>query len=345
MSGALVRSKSPLARGATLSAAKPSVAPEVAPAALKPEAHAQPDGYIPFKVRFQAWWEGVEPEALVRKGQKSRAAPRRSIEVDAKADLPLDTNWSAARIRICDQVWGEGFTAPGGAEYGLEYIGPFPEGRACRLLDMSAGLGGRIAEIAQNGNITVSGLERDAEFADHAQERAARLAQDNVQPIAHYNPERLDLQGIKYDTIVAREVFCGVPDKLALLGALRNGMRQGGVLAFTDFALAEFDQNEGPVMENWDRTEPFRPQPWSVDEYQDHLDVLRFDVVNFEDDTDKYRSLVVNAWKRIAEGLESEGLDRAYVDALISEAELWPHRIRALESGQLRLLKVTVRNK
>lgn len=347
MSGALVRSKSPLARGATLSAAKPAAAPAKlrGAAALKPEAHAQSDGYIPFKIRFQAWWEGVEPEALVRRGQKSRAAPQRSIEVDAGPEIPSGTNRSSSRIRICDQVWGDGFTGPGGAEYGLEHIGPFPQESECRLLDMSAGLGGRIAEIAQNPNIVITGLERDAEFADHAQERAARLAQDNVQPITLYNPDRLDLRGVKYDTIVAREVFCGVGDKLALLGALRNGMRNSGVLAFTDFVLAEFDQNEGPVMENWDRTEPVRPQPWSMDEYRDRLDTLNFDVINFEDDTDRYRDLVVTAWKRIANGLESEGLDRAYVDVLITEAELWLHRMRALESGQLRLLKATVRNR
>lgn len=343
MSGALIRSKSPLARGATLSAAKPAAAS--VPAALKPEAHAQPDGYIPFKIRFQAWWEGVEPEALVRKGQKSRAAPQRSIALDAREDLPPDTNWSAARVRICDQVWGEGFTGPGGAEYGLEHIGPFPQAGECKLLDMSAGLGGRIAVIAQNPDIVISGLERDAEFADHAQERAARLAQDNVLPIVHYNPDRLDLHGGKFDAIVAREVFCGVAEKLALLGALRRGVRNGGVLAFTDLVLAEFDQNEGPVMENWARTEPVRPQPWSMDEYRDRLEALNFDIVNFEDDSDRYRDLVVTAWKRLANGLESEGLDRAFVDALITEAELWLHRMRALESGQLRLLKVTVRNK
>ena len=74
-----------------------------------------------------------------------------------------------------------------------------------------------------------------------------------MQPITLYNPDRLDLRGVKYDTIVAREVFCGVGDKLALLGALRNGMRNSGVLAFTDFVLAEFDQNEGPVRPPWRR--------------------------------------------------------------------------------------------
>jgi hypothetical protein len=82
-----------------------------------------------------------------------------------------------------------------------------------------------------------------------------------------------------------------------------------------------------------------------MDEYRDRLEALNFNVVNFEDDSDRYRDLVVTAWKRLANGLESEGLNRAYVDALIAEAELWLHRMRALESGQLRLLKATVRNR
>jgi cyclopropane fatty-acyl-phospholipid synthase-like methyltransferase len=346
MAGTLVRSKSPLQRGKTLSAAKPGAAPAATPAsALKPEAHAKDDGYIPFKIRFQAWWEGVEPSAIVRKGQKARnVAPQRVIELDAEADLLPETEPGAARIRICDRVWGEGFTGPGGADYGLEHATPFSRGRSSTALDLTAGLGGRVADIARDKDVTVTGYDRDEEFVDHAQQRAARAELPNVKPITVYNPERLNLQGLRYDTIVARDLFYTVPDKLALMGALRNGLRQGGILAFTDFALAEFDQNEGAVMEQWQATEPYRPHPWSIDEYQECFEALDFDVVNVEDDTANYRNLVVGAWQDFAGNLDSSGLDRAFVDTLVPEAELWLHRMRALECGQLCLLKVTLRS-
>jgi len=346
MSGTLVRSQSPLTRGKTLSAARPSPASaKTQSAVVKPEEHAQSDGYIPFKIRFQAWWEGVEPGAIVRKGQKQQSvAPERAIELDSEPELPPETILGAARVRICDQVWGDGFAQPGGATYGLEHAGSFPRGAKSEVLDLSAGLGGRITELATENGFKVTGMDRDEELVDYAQQRAELAQLDNVKTITQYNPDRLNLRGLKYDGIVARDVFFTVPEKLGLMGTIRGGLRQGGILALTDFVLAEHDQNEGPVMEQWQETEPVRPMPWSIDEYHDCLTALHFDILNFEDDTDAYRDLIVSAWHGFANGLDSNGLDRAFVDALIPEAELWMHRVRALESGQLRLLKATVCN-
>ena len=54
-----------------------------------PEAHAKADGYIPFRERFRAWWHGVEPAAVVKKGQKAKTTcTKRLIELDDKEDLP-----------------------------------------------------------------------------------------------------------------------------------------------------------------------------------------------------------------------------------------------------------------
>jgi SAM-dependent methyltransferase len=338
------RSKPNLASAKRLSA-KPEAKPAAAVETVDPEAHAKSDGYIPFKIRFQAWWDGIEPEALVRRGQKTRIKRTgRIIEVEARSDLPADSNWAAARVRICDSVWGEGFVAPGGAHYALDKVLPFPPGRDTSVLDLSAGLGGRMAELARDAHVTVAGLEQDAEFVDHAQERAARADRTGVLPIDTFNPERLNLRGVKYHCIVARELFFTVADKTALLTTLRDGLRRNGTLSFADFVLAEFDQNEGPVMEQWHRTEPLTPRPWPIDAYRASLEELGLETVHFEDDSEHYRGLVIGAWRRFLDGLDSNRLDRAFVGALMPEAEMWLHRMRALESGQLRLIRVTARH-
>ena len=117
-------------------------------------------------------------------------------------------------------------------------------------------------------------------------------------------------------------------------------MRKGGGLAFTDFVLAEPDQNEGAVMRRWHETEPVPPRPWSLKEYETRLPELNLSVFEFEDDSKPYREMVVRAWQAYADGLDSVAFDRTLVDALMQEAELWLHRIRAIESGQLRVLRV-----
>ena len=314
------------------------------PARAAPETHAKSDGYIPFRERFRAWWHGVEPAAVVKKGQKANTAyTKRLIELDDKDDLPPQADWGAARTRICEQVWGYGHVAPGEASYVVETAQPFSTRPESLVLDLSAGLGGRISEIARDPDVTVTGMERDAEFADLAIERMKQLERRNIRPVETYNPERLNLAGLKYDCIIAREAFYTVEDKLALLGVLRNGLRQKGALAFTDFVLAEADQNEGSVMQGWQKCEPATPRPWSLDEYRSALQGLNLNVIEFQDDTEYFREMILHAWRNYVDSLETVTFDRTLVDALMGEAQLWLHRVRALESGQLRVLRVFAR--
>jgi ubiquinone/menaquinone biosynthesis C-methylase UbiE len=324
--------------------AKPPVRSREALKPPEPEANAKSDGYIPFRDRFRAWWDGAEPGALVRKGQKPKlSSAGRAIELDRKPSLPAEEFHGAARVRVCDNVWGQGFVAPGGATYAVEMARPFSTRSEASVLDLSAGLGGRVGEIAKDSAVKIVAMERDQEFSENASERAKLGTLSNLPAIQHLNPERLNLNGLKYDCVMARELFFTIPDKLALLGTLRNGLRKNGALAFTDFVLAEPDQNEGSVMDQWHKTEPVPPQPWSIGEYRGRLESLNLRIVEFEDDTEFYRKMVLQAWQDYADGLEQVLFDEGLVDALMREAELWLHRVRALESGQLKVLRVHAR--
>ncbi len=313
-------------------------------ARAQPEANAKSDGYIPFRDRFRAWWDGVEPEAVVRKGQKSNVTRvQRAIKLDENADLEPAEERGAARVRICDRVWGKGFVAPGNATYAVEVARPFSSRKEATVLDLSAGLGGRAEEIAKDPDIKVVGMERDLEFAENASERVKSSDQHNLQPIKAFNPDRLDLNGMKFDCVIARELFFSVADKLELLATIRNGLRAKGTLSFTDFVLTEPDLNEGAVMSQWHETEPVAPQPWSLGVYRSRLESLNFSIVEFEDESERFRKLVLQAWREFVDDLEHVAFDKALVDALMQEAELWLHRNRAIESGQLRVLRVFAR--
>ena len=340
MSDPLARSKS----SKPPKSAKPAAEPRTSAARTAPEAYAKADGYIPFRDRFRAWWDGVEPEAVVRKGQKAKTSyTKRLIELDDKNDLPPQADWGAARTRVCEQVWGYGCVGPGDGRYVVESARPFSSRPDSFVLDLSAGLGGRVSEIARDPDATVTGLERDQEFVDTASERIKKLDRRNIRSIEFYNPDRLDLGGLKYDCIIAREAFFTIEDKLAFLGTLRNGLRRKGTLAFTDFVLTEADQNEGQVMREWQKNEPAIPKPWAMEEYRSALSGLGLKAIEFEDDSEYYRDMVLHAWRDYVDGLENVDFDRTLVDALMREAQLWHHRIRAIECGQLRVLRVVAR--
>ena len=83
--------------------------------------------------------------------------------------------------------------------------------------------------------------------------------------------------------------------------------------------------------------------PGSLEEYHTALFGLNLNAAEFEDDSDYFRELVLHAWRNYVDGLEDVTFDRTTVDALMREAQLWLHRVRALESGQLRLIRVFAR--
>jgi hypothetical protein len=65
---------------------------------------------------------------------------------------------------------------------------------------------------------------------------------------------------------------------------------------------------------------------------------LRFDVKSMDDATKEYVANIQNGWKAMVESLKSGSFSRSYVDALMTEGQVWLARSRALESGQLRLV-------
>ena len=95
MADPLVRSKSPKAFRPAKAAAKARKSSKSKTGSrAAPETHAKADGYIPFRERFRAWWHGVEPAAVVKKGQKAKTNfTKRLIELDDKDDLPPQADW------------------------------------------------------------------------------------------------------------------------------------------------------------------------------------------------------------------------------------------------------------
>lgn len=146
MADPLARSKPPKSQKSARTTAKRKGKPAARkkdPKRVKPEVHAKSDGYIPFRERFRAWWHGVEPAAVVRKGQKPKTSyTKRLIELDDEQDLPPQADLGAARTRLCDQIWGYGYIGPGAGRYLVDTAQPFSRRTESSVLDLSAGLGG-----------------------------------------------------------------------------------------------------------------------------------------------------------------------------------------------------------
>lgn len=291
------------------------------------------DGYVQLWSRVRSWWDGEEME---QQPQKPVAKKRRmAIEVDDSSP----ESRLAERLDIIQKIWGTGNSLPGGETMTLKLLDAAAPSNEMTIADLSAGLGGGVRHIASTLGATVHGFERDSDLATSAQKISKQTGHSELAPIAVYDPDKpeLVLDKVSYDIVVARDLLCYLPDRKSMLSVIGDSLKPNGSFVFTDLVLANRSTENKSVIE-WRQAEPSKAYPATMDEYRELLLELRFDVKSMDDATKEYVANIQNGWKAMVESLKSGSFSRSYVDALMTEGQVWLARSRALESGQLRLV-------
>ncbi len=320
---AAVKVKAKTKTGPTKSPAKP--------VAVKKQ--ADDDGYVQLWSRVRAWWDGEE---FVPQGAKS-AETKPQMAIDPADSPPVDP--VAERIKIIQSIWGEGNALPGGSTMTLNLLADVKPSADSVIADLSGGLGNGVRHMASKLGATVHGFERDGDLAAAAQEVSESTDYAARASILPFEPNRVDevLDKNSYNIVVARELLCFIADTKSALNAVGESLSPNGSFVFTDFVLANRATENKSVIE-WRQAEPAKPYPSTVDEYRELLHELRFDVKSMDDITSSYISAIQTGWKAMVESLKSGSFSRTYVDALMTEGQVWLARSRALESGQLRVV-------
>ncbi len=136
----------------------------------------------------------------------------------------------------------------------------------------------------------------------------------------------------------AREAFYTVMGKENLLKAIERALKDKGQIIFTDFVVKQAKQ-EPEAVTRWRAAEPMRTAPWFVENYTDLATQLGLEMRICEDMTKKYRGLVMEGWSRFMDILKTQQLEPRLMLAVVQEAELWHSRIKALDSGEVRLYR------
>ena len=98
-----------------------------------PQSVAQPSK-PPFKARFKAWWDGSDlPVGAGELALSAAAVPAGAAP--AEAVIPL---LDRPAIKVAQQLWGEGFTQPGGKGFILTMVKPFALNPSMTVLDFGA---------------------------------------------------------------------------------------------------------------------------------------------------------------------------------------------------------------
>lgn len=323
----------------------------------KPAGTPKRSPFPEFKKRLRAWWEGVDvkdldnieklrakpatdtPPPTARKAPAS-VAPSKAGAVEAKAvAVAAEAMPAASRVEMLQMLWGEGFTLPGGEEFTMKLLQGIDLQEEHPCLDITAGLGGGARAIAKQRNVTVEGIESDAALAAAGEALSERDGMGKTAPIRAADLMDAELARKRYGAIFARETLFALDDRKKLFSRLASSLRPQGSIVLTDFMLS--DRKPGTeAMQAWRAAEPVKPQPYTVDEYAEILDQLRFNVRACDDLSTEYGAFIQAGWKRLHTCLQNAKLPPETATTLMNEGNLWLARSRALDSGQLRLISI-----
>jgi len=248
--------------------------------------------------------------------------------------------WPQARISRTEELWGEGFLAPGGREEILRLAVPLGLSAASSLLLLGAAAGGPPRTLATDLNVWVTCLEQDPEL----RELAARRIQRAGAPIAKratvgaWDPLVPAFKENAYHHALALEACGGAPPE-PILAALAQCIRPSGQLVLVELVADQPLDPDDPDIAAWCALERRRPLLPVTGAITASLSALGFDIRVIEDQSQRHAALAMRGWMHRLRLMR--GRKPAPADALnlVTEAELWLRRIRLLQEERIRLIR------
>jgi cyclopropane fatty-acyl-phospholipid synthase-like methyltransferase len=277
------------------------------------------------------WKDGTEdPFAFTHKLKAKKAEPAKPATAKVVEAPPLPI-WHAEAGEIAEKMWGKGCTTPSDKNMNEALIGPLGLTKSMSILDLSAGLGGRMIATADKYGVYMTGLEADEHIAMRGMENLIHLGKNKQLAISPYDPATLSLTKT-YDVIIAREVFYRVSDKASFFATIGEYTKPKAQLVFTDYIVNPEDRESGAV-EKW-RAGDKQASPISLVEMAEGWAKAGFTLRVHEDQTALYKKEVFAGLKRFAAHLASGARpDAETKKAIIREMQSWVQRMAAMDQG------------
>ncbi|RMD63872.1 MAG: methyltransferase domain-containing protein [Alphaproteobacteria bacterium] len=289
-----------------------------------------------FRERFWAWWEGYE---IKPPPPRPITTPSSGHDVRFEPERPF---WETARVRLAQDLWGEGFITPGDAEYVSSMAKYFGLDPAMSVLDIGAGLGGATRTMSENFGVWVTGLESRPELVEAGMALSVKSGLAKRAPVVAFDPANLEGKPNSIDCIFSKDFMYSIKDKAEFLKSVEMLLKSRGQFLFTDYVI---DRKKGRTsgVEEWIEKEPTAVHPWSVEDYREVLSQLHMDIRVVEDNTQTCKAIISKGWADFARRIEAAGdVEPDMATALLEEADLWARRMALFDAGELKVCRFHV---
>lgn len=283
-----------------------------------------PDNLLSFRLPAALFKRHASAQGQASTGSEKKTA----VAPSWKKNIEL---WHAAPGEISEKMWGEGFVTPGDDVLNNQMITPLGLNKEMNVLDLSAGLGGRMRRIVEETGAYITGLEPDAAIAERGMQMSIMAGKKKHATVSAYDPANVVLDH-SYDAVIARETFYRVADRPTFFAVLSAHAKPGAQLAFTDYIL-DPEHREHPAVLAWKNKETLA-DPVGLVEMAELWAKVGFGMRVHEDMTDFYKTAVVKGLKRFMRFLDSGVTpDKETALAIRRRIEIWQYRFAALEGG------------
>lgn len=291
------------------------------------------DRYIPLPVRMSKWWQSGQDE--------SGTVPAASdLEISVDQDL-RDTfkDWSPGRIALCEAIWGKGFIGPSENGFVRKILAPARINARKSVLDLNAGLCGTSLMMVRETGAWIDALEPNESLVKHARVFVASNPLGRQIDLRHADFGTLEINPARYHLIFSRESLFATRFKRRLLEQIGRGLRNDGQFIFSDYVLQGGSGNS-EAADGWTSTEPDTVYPWTLADYRSAMSENGLAAVSVENLTSSIVPIINAAWHRLMRNIQKGTLEREVVDHIMFEGEIWLNRIKAMNSGSLRLVRI-----
>jgi SAM-dependent methyltransferase len=151
--------------------------------------------------------------------------------------MTYESQYTDAMLSGMQSAYGQGFLSPGGADELRRMVDGIGVERRY-VLDVGCGVGGAgILLASEYGAASVLGIDLEARTLEMAREAVAAAGLTDRIALELVAPDSIPLADERFDIMLAKDVFCHVADRTALIAEVFRVLRPGGALVIGDWII------------------------------------------------------------------------------------------------------------
>ena len=208
-----------------------------------------------------------------------------------------DAEYHDAMVTAIEQIWGDGFLAPGGEGNvanlvrGIDVAGK-------RILDIGCGIGGPACALVEKHEARVVGTDLEPALLRRSRARIRERDLGSRIDLIHVASGPFPFRDESFDVVLSSGAFTQTRDKLGIFRECRRVLKPGGWVSAYDWMKPAGDYSKD--MLRWFELEGLTYEMETPERHGELLREAGFDAVGIDDRSDWYRHHAPAEYERIA---------------------------------------------